>query len=278
MIKGKSEDFFKKIEDLFVKIFRVVILITMAIALVLSVIAGVAGTVKMMSSERDPVPAAPAPQKGIGVDDFLNSLNPSAPAKPKPEPEGEDNQEVRKVEAIKYMAEATKIYECGAALTAKVGAQTEAGPEEVRRAVEYLRSEVQRIASFESRGDEWVTSLATFVCEVTQNSKVVDLAKKGQKVLIPAINFHVRTWDRFFKERKAHEEREEKRIAKERLKEQLRVAEDKAYGLTALMVAGGAFAAFMVIALYLIFAKIEANLGLIHRDIKEATNRNSPVA
>ena len=278
MNNGKSDDFFKSIENLFVKIFRVVILIAMTIALVVTLVAAALGAMKMLSAEKEPVPAAPAPKKGVDIDDFLKSLAPSTPEKISPDPDAEgEKPEVKKVEAIKYMTEATKIYECGAALTAKVGAQTEAGPEEVRRTVEYLRSEVQRLAAIKSRDSEWVTSLAEFVCSVTQNDKVVALAKKGQKIMTPAINFHIRTWDRLNEEREAHEAKEERRITQERIKEQMRVAEDKAFGLTALMVAASAFAAFMVIALYLIFAKIEANLAFIQRAIEGAINQKSNV-
>ncbi len=279
MTGDKADGFFKKAEDLFVKIFRVVVLIIMTVSLVISVIAGLTGAMKMMSSEKEPAKAASASNKGIEVDDFLKSLTPEDPAKPKPEPApGGGKEETSKLDALKYLAEATKIYGCATTLTAKVGTQTEGGPDEIRKAVEFLRSEVQRLASAEWRGQEWVTSLTAFACAVTQNDKVIKLvSEKGQKVLIPAINFHVRVWDRLDKEHKAHAAKEEERIAKERIKEQMRVVQDKAFALTALIVAGGAFALFMVVALYLIFAKIEANLNLINRSIEEAAKRNTPV-
>lgn len=80
------------------------------------------------------------------------------------------------------------------------------------------------------------------------------------------MNYHQSAWDSISQERQKFENDEQSRVAREKVSEATRIALDRARALTALTSAAAAFAAFMLLAIYLILAKIETNM----RDMNES--------
>ncbi|HWP12726.1 MAG TPA: hypothetical protein VNN06_12940, partial [Ramlibacter sp.] len=86
-------------------------------------------------------------------------------------------------------------------------------------------------------------------------------------VVDPTIRFHAAAWSRLEGEKADFRQREAQRVAGETASEAMRVAAAKGKALMMLGIAGALLGFFLVLALYLIFAKIEDNLRLIHKGI-----------
>lgn len=116
----------------------------------------------------------------------------------------------------------------------------------------------------------WVKSSVDFTCKTLADTSIITMKKEGKigAVFLPALGFHLLTWDKIQAEKLEFEQNEEKRVVSERVDEQLRVSAAKASAFSLLIGAASAFALFMMLALYLLGARIENNLRNINESIQ----------
>jgi hypothetical protein len=121
------------------------------------------------------------------------------------------------------------------------------------------------------RGEAWVKAAQAFVCMVLADNSIIALKKeqKVKRVFMPILEFHVRSWDQIQSDKLKFEQQEENRVTSERSAEAFRVMTAKAFALRCLIAAASAFALFMMLALYLLVAKIETNLRDINETMRE---------
>lgn len=264
----------KTLEELFLKIFKVVVIVTMGLLLIATVIGGGYALIKAASQVQEPAPAKVPPKKEITPDDFLKHLNPvPKPEKPSAEPDRSDTVPSTKV--LLYQEQAKKIYECASSIASKAGIIVDpVSNAEIANQIEFLRGELARVAREKVEGDEkdetaWVDAASTFICLLSNSPAVIEARKSGKinSIVIPGLNFHLSAWEAAKKSQAEFEAKEAKRVARELNAEENRVAADKALAMVVGMIAGGCFLAFMALALYLLFAKVETNLREIGKAI-----------
>ena len=114
-----------------------------------------------------------------------------------------------------------------------------------------MRSALDRLASPESRGLKFVDSLVTFGCQVLKDPNIVALKKSGEigSVIGPTVKFFDRAWDNAEDARNQTIERES-----------VRVIEAKAFAVSLVIGAGALFVVFLILAIYLIIARIELHM------------------
>lgn len=172
---------------------------------------------------------------------------------------------------LKFMAEATHLTTCLDSFKRladlNVVPLTEAQQlEELNR----LRNFIEQLAVERNRGDAWVTAMDTYVCQLLQDPALGQLRKDGKigAAFYPAIRFHAAAWSRIASEREQFDAGEAARVSAQMLAERLRVEAAHATARLALIAAACVFAGFMLMALYLIFARIERNLAGIQLALK----------
>jgi hypothetical protein len=96
-----------------------------------------------------------------------------------------------------------------------------------------------------------VSDLVSFSCSALQSNEIVKLRKgnKVQGVFLGILNYHVNAWDRILLERQ-----------EANLKENARILKDREKAFHTIQLSAALFFIFMVLAFYLIFAKIELSL------------------
>ena len=98
-----------------------------------------------------------------------------------------------------------------------------------------------------------------------------------KSVFFPVLNFHMHAWDDIQQAKVDFEQAERDRVEAERLQEQARIAEARANAVFSATAAGAAFGVFMLLALYLLGAKIELNLRGIDQSLATmAQQRQAP--
>lgn len=146
---------------------------------------------------------------------------------------------------------------------------------DVVRDRENLRAEIVQISKQPFKGEAWIQSVALFACQVLKDPTIVQLTKDKQigAVVAPLVSFHGRAWVAIQKEKIAFEENQQRQFDMFTAREAVRVAKAKVEAVFMATAAGIAFLLFVLLALYLIFAKIETNLALISRGV-DAVNAN----
>ena len=100
---------------------------------------------------------------------------------------------------------------------------------------------------------------------------------KVKSVFFTVLNFHMKAWDDIQQAKTQFEQAEQERVEKERMQEELRIAQARAEALYSATAAAAAFGLFMLLALYLLGAKIETNLRGIDRSLADmAQQRRQP--
>jgi len=247
-------------EELFLRIFKVVVLIVMTLALVATVGALTFAAYQVTQSPKAVAPAQKAPVKSVTMDEFLKQLDADAP-KVAPKPEESQPAPATKPEPIKYKDEASKIMGCFQESNKLASiAQAEAAP----TAGEDFRKQLQEVADLTSkdRGQPFVTDAAKLTCEILLHAKVIDYrkAKPEFEIFFPVLNFHMNAWDDLKDATKAFEAKERERVIRDERDELMRVEAAKDAAKFTLLVAAGAFALFMAIALSLIVSAMESSL------------------
>ena len=260
----------KPIEELFLKLFKVTVLIAMGLCL-LAVI-GLAINVAYQSSKRpvEPAPAQKAPQKDVSLDELRKLLEKQAqpkqplesPAQPKP-----------MAPSLRYLEEVTRLYRCSLEFGKNIGAEIEE-QDNARAAenLENLRAQIENFATDPRRGDRWVKSVTEFTCTALGDPVIISLRKEKKigSVFYPILNYHKDTWDTIQNEIAAFERAERDRVDSERQAEQERIAQARTDAINSAIAAGIAFGTFMLLAIYLLLAKVETNMREINQSIRAA--------
>lgn len=261
------------IEGLFLKIVKVAILAIMAVALLAIVYFLGNAAFQYSQSPKEPEPAKKAPAKEIKLDDLKQWLIEQEKLRQKANEPAKEQAVTAEQTRVEYLADAQALYECSLGFAAAAGIPVaEAQNNDAKsQAVMRLRSQIEPAAKERDwRGDAWVKAVVGFGCAVLKDPSIVALKKEGKisSVFFPTINFHLSAWDRIETEKRRFEQAEQNRVASERAAEATRVALAKAQALAHMISAGVAFGVFMVLALYLVFAKIETNLRAIDDSIR----------
>jgi hypothetical protein len=257
----------ERIEELFLKIFKVVILVVMGLGLILAIGLSLYSASLYFQTPKKPAPAQAAPAEEVSVDKLLKQLKPEEAPKQEEKQAPSESPKAQAPQALKYLEEVTGLYRCSIEFAKAVGAQVdETDAAAASRTTEEYRSQLENLAdSNDRRGPAYVKDAVKFTCAVLKNQQVIALRKENKVsgVFLKILNFHLREWDRIQQDKVKFEREEAIRIAKEEAEEEARVMGAKIQALTMIAAAGIAFAVFMIIALYLIFAKIETNLRRI---------------
>ena len=263
----------ERIEELFLKIFKVVILVVMGLGLVLAIGLSLYSASLYFQTPKKPAPAKAAPAEEVSVEKLLKQLKPEEPAKQEEKQAPAEPPKGQAPQALKYLEEVTALYRCSIEFAKAVGAQVdETDAAAASRTTEEYRGQLETLADAnELRGEAYVKDAVKFTCAVLKNPQIIALRKENKVsgVFLKVLNFHLREWDRIQLDKVKFERQEEIRIAKEEAEEDARVMEAKILAITMIAAAGIAFAIFMIIALYLIFAKIETNLRRIANNGQE---------
>lgn len=259
----------KSIEELFLKIFKVTVLVVMALALLAIVVLVAIAMYQNSQSPKEPAPAQKAVVKEIGLEDLKRFLI----EKEKRDSAGSDATKQplsgRPI-SLQFQEDATALFRCASVFGKQVGVAFEDTNDAVNaQRLQEIRTYVERSA-FASplRGEPWVKAVATFTCMALADSSIIALRTEGKvkTIFFPVMAFHVEAWDANQSAKMKFDLGEESRVAAERSAEALRIATAKALAVTCLIGAASAFALFMMLALYLLAAKIENDL----RDINES--------
>lgn len=259
----------KKLEDIFLSLFKGTVVVLMALAL-LAMVALLAGAAYQFTKQPvEPEPAKVAPQRDVTLDDLKKSLMKGKGAVPAPSTTPQSGTQVPN--SLKYLEDVTRLYRCSVDFAKKVGAEIdETDNAVISQRVEGLRSQVERLADAEAqRGERWVKSAVTFTCGALADPEIIQWRKDGKidGVFFAVLNYHLERWDQLQAERDRFNREEQERVARQKAEEEARVAQARATALVMLASAGGAFAVFMALALYLILAKIEVSLRLMNGNI-----------
>lgn len=261
----------KNIEELFLKIFKVTVLLVMGMALLAIVVLLATAIYQNSLSPKEPSPAQKAPVREIGLEDLKRFL---IEKEKRDRNSGDAAKQPPGVRAtsLRFQEEATALFRCASEFGNKVGVEFEDTNDAVNaQKLQQLRGYVEGSADRSSlRGEPWAKAVVAFTCMALADSSIIALKKEGKvkTIVFPVMEFHVEAWDAIQSEKVKFEQGEENRVASERAAEALRVAAAKAIALTCLFAAGGAFALFMMLALYLLAAKIENDLREINESIK----------
>ena len=269
----KNQPLTERIEELFLKIFKVVILVVMGLGLVLAIGFSLYSASLYFQSPKKPEPVKSAPAEEVSVDEILKQLKPDEPAKQDEKQTPSESPKAQAPQALKYLEDVTALYRCSIEFAKAVGAQVdETDAAAASRTSEEYRSQLETLADAnERRGDAYVKDTVKFTCAVLKNPQTIALRKDNEvsEVFLNIFNFHLKEWDRIQLDTVKFEREEKMRVARESVQEEARVMDAKIEALKMIAVAGIAFAIFMVIALYLIFAKIETNLRRIANNGQE---------
>jgi hypothetical protein len=269
----KSQSLTERIEELFLKIFKVVILVVMGLGLIMAIGLSLYSASLYFQTPKKPAPAKSAPADEVSIDKLLKQLTPEEAKKQEEKQVPSETPKSPTPQAMKYLEEVTALYRCSIEFAKAVGAQVDENDSAAAsRQIEAYRSDLENLADTnERRGSPYIKDAVKFTCAALKNQQIIALRKdsKVSGVFLKILNFHLREWDRIQLDKAKFERAEEIRVAKEEAQEDARVMEAKILAITMIAAAGIAFAIFMIIALYLIFAKIETNLRRIANNGQE---------
>lgn len=277
MIDKLPESASSALEESYLRIVKWIVVALMSLALVAVAVAIPYALFQYTQTPKPAAPAQSAPTKSIGASDLKNFLQ--------EEERKRQEQERRAKElgaaapysvpasqttmVLRFMNEANDLMACTDEFRRLADIpsvpKTEAQKlEDLNR----LRNEIEQLSRDSTRGDRWVAEMSAFVCHLLREPELAQLRKDGKvtQVFYPAIQFHAAAWTRIANERAAFDHKEQARVDADEAAELARVGAAKVKAMAAMGVAGAAFLAFMVMALYLIFARIERNLvGIQYR-------------
>jgi len=253
-----------RLEALFLKIFRNTVLVLMLIAILAIPTLLATAAYKFFYHPG----AAPSTEhtlsKEFDVSKFKDQLLSEAGKKtaqgdqdsPKPSSPQQNNTPL-------YKEKALAIYNCGDQFRKATGAELEATSQaQVDQQIENIRSFL--VNRPKSSRDEYVNGLSDFACKVLQNPEIIALKKDGKigPVLVPAVNAYTKAWEEAAAQNREYEAAELQKVG---------IYKTEVFILFS--TAASLFFGFMMLALYLIFSKIESNLSGINGSIERFSNK-----
>lgn len=267
-----------ELDNLYVKLVKYAVVGLMTLALLSIIVLLPLVAYNYFQSPAPPAPAKAPPERTISVEDLKKFLIDEE--KRRLEQEKSGNAPVNKQPAnasavtMLYAEQVMALYRCSEEFR-KLAEQEADNATDAERAQrnETQRDNIEKLAVDRFRGPNWVGAMVEFTCSVLKNTEIAKLKKDKAvgAVVNPAINFHARAWATIEKEKSDFRQAENLRVEQEVASEAFRVATAKAKAVFLLGLVGGAVLFFLAMALYLIFAKIEANLALIHQAIVQRT-------
>ena len=236
------------LEDLFLNIFKFFIMLMMGIA-ILAAPAMLIGAAYMAFQEPAKPPAVhDILLKNLSVEQLKLDLIEAEKTK-KPPVDNQSSNTTTNRSFLKYSEQAIALLRCANSFS--IAAGIEIAQSTNAQELEDLRSALDRLASSETRGLQFVDSLVTFGCQVLKDSNIVSLKKSGDigSVIGPTVKFFDRAWDKAEDARNKSIEREN-----------VRVIEAKALAVSLVIGAGALFVVFLILAIYLIIARIELHI------------------
>jgi hypothetical protein len=238
------------LEDLFLNIFKFFIMLMMGVA-ILAVPLMLVGAAYMAFQEPARPPAVhDILLKNLSVEQLKLDLLEAEKTKKPPVDNQSPNTTSRSF--LKYSEQAIALLRCANSFSIAAGVEiAQSTNAQSARELEDLRSALDRLASPESRGLKFVDSLVTFGCQVLKDPNIVALKKSGEigSVIGPTVKFFDRAWDNAEDARNQTIERES-----------VRVIEAKAFAVSLVIGAGALFVVFLILAIYLIIARIELHM------------------
>lgn len=267
-----------KLDNLYLKFFKYAVVGLMTLALLAIVVLIPMAVFQYFQSPAPPTPAKAPPDRAVNFEDFKKFLIDEEKRRLEQEKSGNTSANKQPVNvpgaSQLYAEQALALNRCSDEFQVLAKLETE-NPTAAQIALdrEKLRAKLEEFADHQFRGQNWINAMVVFTCSVLKNPEIVKLRieKTIGAVMIPSIFFHSRVWATIEQEKFEFRQAEERRVSGEVLAENVRVAASKIRAVFMLTSAGGALLFFMAMALYLIFAKIEDNLALIHRAIVQRT-------
>ena len=269
------------IEEAYLRIVKatVVVLMTLALLAVIGLIPFAA--YHFLQTPKAPAPAQAAPAKAIDPAEVTKFLLEEERKRQEQERRAKEMGAAaansvpasQTSSVLKYMNEANNLMACADEFR-KLAEMTVVPltPPQMLEQLNELRLLTERLAADPTRGDEWVAAMSSFVCGLLKDPAVGQLKKEGKVggVFYPSIRFHAAAWSRIANDKRRFEQHEAGRVAAETAEEEARVSASKLRAIAAISAAGAAFIAFMLMALYLIFARVERNLAGIEIGVAAA--------
>jgi len=250
------------------------ILIMMGLALAAIPILLIFGGVNFLSKAKEPEPARQAPAKEVtmdGMQQYLLDLQKKQDEAEKFDPSKKKVTEQDQVQLM-YLADAVKIQACALNFAKEASITMDARNDKtVEGELTAFARLIEGSAAKPGRGRANIDSLSAFLCKVFADPNVIALRKTEKiriGVLAASLNYHQNAWDAIVNAKREFEANEAGRVAAERTNEALRIATDRARAIFALTAAASAFAAFMLLAIYLILAKMETNMRDINGSLR----------
>lgn len=263
-----------KLDKLYLKFFKYAVVGLMTLALLSIVVLLPMAAYQYFQKPLPPTPAKAAPEREVSLEDLKKFLIEEEKRRVEQEKSGGTSASKQSVGSSAvtslYAEQALALYRCAEDFRKLAEQDTDNASEaEISARRESQRANIERLAQDQFRGPGWPNAMVAFTCNVLRSAEIAKLKKDKTigSVVNPAIHFHARAWAAIERERAEFRQAEERRVQGEVAAEAARVAQAKARALFLLSAAGGAVLFFLLMALYLIFAKIEDNLALIHQAI-----------
>jgi hypothetical protein len=258
----------KGLESTFLKIFRFVLLLVMTIAIV-------AVPVLLMTAVffylEKPSPTLSVDQKvanDLRIDNLKQSLIDAKRQDSPSENQNNINPKSSQNSPLAFNQQALDIYKCADEFRVATGARVEKiDNNQMAQQVEFIRSSLETIASADyKKGGTYINSISKFACLALKDPSIIDLKKKGEigPVLIPTLNMYTSAWN--------NAEKEVESITAE---ENAKIISDKALAITFFVFSGYIFLGFMVLALYLMFSRMENHMKNISESAMKITSRTT---
>lgn len=253
-----SSNTFSNIETSLLSIFRWILIAALFLLIIATGLLFVVGVSKIPYTTPEPEPARTAPKPNVSSSDFLSRLKEVSPDKtpnqaqaPTPAAIAPDSTEAA------FRGQSERLWVHVSKYQSDCGIATPLSRNEF---IESLRqTPLKRI--LELRGINYAASQDEFVKATLGSEDVIKLCKSGRGGLFFAvIEFHRENWDKQVKAAELFESQESERIAAFKRKQENIAEENKATAMKLFMASAIAFGLFMSVALFLVFARIEANL------------------
>lgn len=237
-----------QIDVLFLSITKWLLLFVMSIAILSTLGFTIFAGVSYLDSKPREIDVSPQLSVPKEKEDFITELlrqqNEQAPERPT----GTSNE--ASFINLRYTPQATQVIRCVEEFRRKTG-EAALSQEEARGFRNELERSMEQYGDKVGYGDAFVNSLASFMCELLADLRIVRLGTEGRlpPVFEPALSYFEYSWQRSV-------ERNYQAMAQE----SARSAAASAQALLAISIAGVSLAVFVTLAFYLMFAKMESNL------------------
>ena len=261
----------RQLDTAYLKFFKYAVLTLMTLALLAAVVMLPMAGYQFFQTPAPPTPAKAPPERAVNLDDLKKFLLDEEKRRLEQEKNGTTpaNKPASTAPSVTqlYAEQALALYRCAEDFRALAEQPVDnATDTELSDRRERQRASIESLASNPFRGPSWPDAMVAFTCSVLKNTEFARLKREKLigSVVNPTIRFHANAWASIEQAKAEFRQQEAARVKGEIAAEDARVFAAKARAVMLLSAVGGAILFFLVMALYLIFARIEINLGWIH--------------